>query len=424
MISLKHKLTGLLLAATCLVPVAAPALADDKPAAPAAPVMWSDTIAFTLQAEGGILFNTASPRDGGNFGHLFTDHPNTPMLNQVLFGVARPIDPKSADYDFGFKLQGMWGTDARYTRWYNFGTGQNSRYQFDLIEANVQLHAPVLAPGGIDFKLGMYATPIGYETIDPSTNVFYSHSYIFNFGLPLKHTGLLTTTHVNDLIDIYLGADTGVNTTLVPYRGDNNSSFAFLGGVGLNLMDGNLTILALTHIGPENTGSVTPLANRSNRYYADTVITYKATEALTFITELNFVHDDYNFGGIGQPTAFGAAQYVTYALSDTVTVGARAEVFRDDKNFFVASFPGNNDFNNIFSGRPGSVVVAPGSNTTYGALTVGLTYKPSLAAWKLPGTLMVRPEMRYDTALTSNKPYNGGRDKGSFTIGSDFVLTF
>src|ERR1019366_1199476 len=102
-----------------------------------------------------------------------------------------------------------------------------------------------------DLKVGQYSTPLGFETIDPSTNPFYSHSYIFNFGLPLEHTGVLSTTHVSPLLDIYLGVDTGENTTFGP-RGDNNNSIAGIGGFGLNMMDGNLTVLVLSHMGPEN----------------------------------------------------------------------------------------------------------------------------------------------------------------------------
>jgi hypothetical protein len=407
-----------------------PALAQ-TPAPPSIPDMWTDTLKFSLQIEGGIMGNTASPGtgSGGNFGHLFTDKANDFLLNQILATITRPLDPKATGYDFGFKLQGMFGTDARYTRWYNFATGQTSRYQADLVEANVLVHTPWLTSGGIDFKAGMFTTPLGAETIDPSTNVFYSHSYIFNFGLPLKHTGVLATAHITSMVDLYAGVDSGVNTTLGPYKGDNNSSYSFLGGVGLNLMGGDLTILALTHIGPENTGQAlapggafVPLANRSNRYYGDIVLTWKATPDLTLISEANIVHDE--LPGV-TPTAFGFAQYATYAINEQLSVSARAEIFRDDKNFFVAAFPGNNDFNNAFSGRPtGPLVAAQGSNTTYGSITLGVTYKPALSDFNLPGVLMIRPEIRYDTALTGNKPYNGGKDSGAFTIGSDFVLTF
>ena len=46
----------------------------------------------------------------------------------------------------------------------------------------------------MDAHVGLFPTPLGYEVIDPSANPFYSHSYIFQFGLPFKHTGVLATT--------------------------------------------------------------------------------------------------------------------------------------------------------------------------------------------------------------------------------------
>ena len=410
--------------ATLMASAAVPAVAQTStPAPPSKPDMWTDTLKFSLQIQGGIIGNTASPRNGNNFGQLFTDKANDFSLNQILPTITRPLDPKATGYDFGFKLQGLIGTDARYTRWVNFGQGTKGRYQGDITEAHVLLHTPWLTEGGIDFKAGMYSTPMGAETIDPSTNAFYSHSYIFNFGLPFKHTGLLTTTHLTSVVDLYAGVDTGVNTTIGPYGGDNNSSPAFMGGIGLNLMGGDLTVLALTHIGPENPGRTTALANRYNRYFGDIVTIWKATPDLTLTAELNYVHDDAPT--LSKPTAYGAALYAGYALNEHVTLNARAEIFRDDKNFFVGAFPGNNDFNNAQTGFPATIQSVTGTRgTTYGALTLGLTYKPSMDWSPIPNVLLIRPELRYDTSMSGNKPFNGGKDSGAFTIGSDFVLTF
>jgi hypothetical protein len=68
------------------------------------------------------------------------------------------------------------------------------------------------------------------------------------------------------------------------------------------------------------------------------------------------------------------------------------------------------------------VHVAPGSNTTYGALTFGVTWKPALPA---PVTgLLVRPEVRWDHAFTNNHPFNAQRDNNAVTLGVDAVLTF
>ena len=431
--------TGPLLAAAATLATAAslPAFAQSSPPAPpSAAAKWTDAVTFGLQIEGGIIGNTANPRNGINFGHSFTDKSNDFQLNQILATVTRPLDPKATGYDFGFKLQGLAGTDARYTRWTFFGRGQSStRFQGDIVEANVLLHTPWLTEGGIDFKAGMYVTPMGAETIDASTNSFYSKSYIFNFGLPYKHTGILATAHITSVIDLYAGVDTGVNTTVGVGSGDNNGTAAFVGGIGLNLMGGDLTVLALTHIGPENPstgpGAVQD-ANKYNREFADIVVTWKATGSLTLITELNYVHENNPFvttangNAANGASAWGIAQYFGYALTDEVTLNARAEVFSDNKNFFVAAFPNNNAFNAAQSGYglTNAFSVAGNSGTTYGAITLGATYKPNMDWFPVGVVALLRPEIRYDTSLNGKKPYNGGKDSGAFTIGSDIVLTF
>jgi hypothetical protein len=435
--SVRRSAPWLAAAATLATSALFPAQAQTSVAAPPSKTdQWQDAVTFGLQIEGGIIGNAASPANGINFGQAFTDKSNDFQLNQILATIGRPLDPKATGYDFGFKLQALAGTDARYTRWTFFGRGQSgTRFQGDIVEANVLLHTPWLTEGGIDFKAGMYSTPMGAETIDASTNSFYSKSYIFNFGLPYKHTGLLATWHVTGLLDLYAGVDTGVNTTVGVGTGDNNGAAAFMAGVGLNLKGGDLTILALTHIGPENPstgpGAVQD-ANKFNREIADIVVTWKATGSLTLITELNYIHDDNpnittaNGSPANGASAWGIAQYFGYSLNDQVTLNARAEVFYDSKNFFVAAFPGNNAFNAAQSGYAltNAFSVAGNSGTTYGAITLGATYKPKTDWLPVTNTLLIRPEIRYDVSLNGKRPFNGGRDMGAFTFGSDFVLTF
>ncbi len=392
------------------------AFAEDavKPAESSEPTTWQSGIKLGAQFDGGIVGNTASPANGQNYGQLFTDHANQAQLNQVLLTAQRTTDPKATGYDFGFKLQGMYGSDARYTHFVGeFDRVTSDRYQFDLVEANVTVHLPWLTEGGIDLKAGQYSTPIGFETIDPSTNPFYSHSYIFNFGLPLKHTGILSTTHVNDVLDIWGGIDSGVNTSLG--SGDNNGAPAGLFGLGFNLLDGNLTILALSHIGPENPSRVVPNADSYMRYLSDITVTYKATDKLSFTTEVNHIRDDF-----ARADAYGAAQYVQYTLSDTLTLNGRAEIYRDNSGFFVGAFPQKLGFINAEEGYPATVISAP--PTTYSEFTIGISYKPNVPA---PiGTLLIRPELRYDRSLNGTSPFNGGRDRGALTLAADVVLGF
>jgi len=413
-------------------PLAAPAPPAAAPAAPAAPEapppgLWINGIHLSAQLDAGIMGNPSGPSDGLNFGQLFTDHANQVQLNQLLLTANKPLDPKDSDYQWGFKVQGMYGSDARYTQFLGElnRVDPNQRYQLDVVEANVLVHTPWLGAGGMDWKIGQYPTPLGYETIDPSTNPFYSHSYIFQFGLPFKHTGGLAVTHVNDILDVYAGIDTGTNTTFGPL-GDNNGAIGGLGGFNFTLMGGQLTILALSHFGPEDaTRALSPLGVNANgqwRFYNDILVTYKATDSLTLVTEANLIRD--NYGPFGQgANGFGLAQYASYALTETVNLNGRIEYWRDDHNFFVASFPSNSGPVALQQGFAVPYLhVAPGANTTYGALTFGVTWKPPVPA-PITG-LLVRPEIRWDHAFTNNRPFNAQTDNNSFTIGMDAVLTF
>ena len=394
---------------------AAPTAPAPAAAAPAPPAGWFSSIKFSAQAEGGIVVNPQRPSDGLNFGQLFTDKANQFQLNQLLLGVQRPTDPKATGYDVGFQFQFLYGSDARYTHFLgelNHVTAD--RNQIDIVTADLAIHLPWLSPGGIDVKAGQYPTPIGYETIDPSTNPFYSHSYIFNFGIPLKHTGVMATWHVNDTVDLWAGVDSGVNTSLGD--GDNNGAAAGLFGFGLNnLLGGKLTILALSHIGPENPSLTVPNADSHMRYENDIVTTYKVSDKLSLANEVNYIRDDF-FHADG----YGFAQYLAYTLNDTMTFNARGEVFRDNKGFFVGAFPGNLDYVNSERGYPATVIVAPA--TTYGEITLGITFKPPLPA--PVANFMIRPEVRYDSSLNGTHPFNGGRDVGAFTIASDVILGF
>jgi hypothetical protein len=417
-------------AATEAAPAAAPAAPDVPP-----PGFWIDGIHLSGQLDAGFNLNPFRPSTGLNFGQLFTDHANQATLNQVLVTANKPLDPKNSDFQWGFKLQGMYGSDARYTQF--LGVFNNAlpgdRYQFDIVEANALFHLPIISDGGMDLKVGMYPTPLGFETIDPSTNPFYSHSYIFQFGLPFKHTGFLTTTHLTDVVDIYGGLDTGTNTTFGPL-GDNNGAIGGIGGFNLTLMGGNLTILGLTHLGPEQStrvlsgdnyaaGLPTVNANGQFRAYNDIVITYKVNESLTSTTELNWVRDAYGFQN--KPVnGFGVAQYASYALTDTVALNGRIEVWRDDNNFFVAQYSGNNDPVRVQQGLPPVSFVggAGGGSTTYGSLSLGVTYKPALPA---PVTgLLLRPEVRWDHAFTTNDPFNQNYQPAPGTKGTANNLTF
>ncbi|MBC7801227.1 MAG: porin [Gemmatimonadaceae bacterium] len=396
-----------------------PAVAADAPyVAPRSFSEWSSGIKLNFQGQAGITGNVDSPRNSRNFGRLTDDLSNRPVLNQLLGTVSRDVDPKATSPDFGFKLQLMYGSDARiYHTLGVFDQLIHDRNQLTVIEANATVRLPGVFANGLDIKAGIYPTPLGVELIDPKNNAFYSHSYIFNYGLPFKHTGVLATAHVSDMVDVYFGVDSGTNVAIGYGNGDNNNRPGGIAGIGLNFGGGKVTVLALTHIGPENSRRNTPFGNSSIRYFNDIAVVWKATDKLTLTTEGNFVRDDG-----ARAEAWGIAQYASYAVSDTVTLNGRAELFRDNSNFFVGTPQAERDFSNLQRGVFSRFIFAPKA-TTYGALTAGLTYKPTWMPQQLT-TAMIRPEVRYDRSLNNVRAFNDGRDRGSVTLAADIVIGF
>jgi Putative beta-barrel porin-2, OmpL-like. bbp2 len=425
-------------AGVALVALSGAASADD----------WFKTVKFSGYVEVGGIGNSGQPNSNLNWGQLFTDRDNEIMMNQLSLIVSRDIDAKK-QYDFGFKFQGMYGTDARYTHFLGeLDKVTDAQYQLDIVEAWGQFHTPWLGTGGTDIKIGQYVTPLGNEVIDPRGNFFYSHDYTFNFGLPLKHTGILADTHVNSMLDVYYGVDTGVNTTFGD-PGDPNDSASFLGGFGLNLLKGDLTILALTHIGKalpsegQVVGGVPFFYNPSvgtgpvaTRYYGDIVATYKWNKKLTTTYEFNYVNDATpGFGTDHGATGYGIADYWVYALTDNVSIGLRSEWWRDQNGAFVGACPGNLDFvkseegqaNGCFNnGSPQFAVpiVAGGQplqGTNYYDETIALNWKPEVP--KAFEGMVVRPEARWDYS-SNTRPFNDGTEHNQFTFGADVIVPF
>ncbi len=396
-------------AQTPAAPAAQAAPATAAPAATPAPAEPTSRIKFYGHAEVSFTANTNSPSDGHNFGRLFDDHSNQPLLNQFVYTAEQTLDPAAKGFDWGFKLQGMFGSDARFI--HSLGLLDRSSkdlFQPDIVEAYLNLHfAAASTAGGVDVKVGKFVTLEGEEVIDSTGNIFFSHSYIFNFGIPFNHTGVLATIHATKDIDVMLGITRGVNTSLK----DNNGAASFHGGLNLNnLAGGKLSFAISTHIGAE-----TPFDNTHLRYLNDVVATYKVNDSLTAITDMNYAYD-----AGAKAKGYGVAQYFTYTITKTVTMNFRGEIWRDNNGFYVAQFGNNTDEMRFLRGDtfvPNSRTVGGGA-TTYGALTIGATLKPG------PDWLVIRPELRYDKSLNDTTPFNDSIHKDMFTAAVDVTVSF
>ena len=376
---------------------------------------------FSYLLDVGITASTGAPKDNQLFGRLFDDRNAEPLVNQATFTVERALVPEPGKFDYGFKLQLSGGTDARFLNpTGEFDRLSKGRYAFAVVEAYGSLHLPFITTGGLDLRLGQFTSPMGAETIYPTGNFFYSHSYLFNFGIPVQHLGALATLHATKSLDLYAALVRSANVGLV----DNSDVVSFLSGFTLTILNGNAVLAGNTFIGAGNDAVFQGAFGRDGhrvdttgdfRYYNNVNLNYKLTDKLTFITDLVYSRDD----GL-QTACYGIAQYATFALNKYVSLGVRGELFRDDNGFFMTQFAASDGAVDLQRGDVNSIVprtVGAGVTTTIAAVTVGVNVKVN-------DHVLIRPELRYDKTLEGHPVFTDSTRSHQFTGGIDVIVTF
>ncbi|MDG6094804.1 porin [Acetobacter sp. AN02] len=377
---------------------------------------WLNDVTLKGQIEGGITANPARPADGINYGNFFGDHANQVQLDQVYLTLSRDIDPAKSDWQIGFNLQALYGSDARYYHLLGISDRMTSdRYQFIPAQAHIDVHAPIITKGGLDMQAGILQAPMGREGMDPMSRQFYTLAYTSEYAVPFEHVGAMFNLHVDDRYDVLFGLDTGNQTTFG--RRDNNDEPAAYFGLNIHhLLHDKLDITYLGRVGPEN--SIRALGHRANtaqRFWNDLSAAYKISDKVTLTGEFNFLHDE----GLRAET-YSFVSFLTWDVSPSFSFNYRGEIFRDNTGLMVASFLDNRSYMNAIAGKTSYAVSAP--PTTYGALTLGVSYHPDLGHHIR--TFAIRPEIRFDRSLNGTSPFNAGRNTGMFTFGGDAVLGF
>ncbi|HTD88854.1 MAG TPA: outer membrane beta-barrel protein [Candidatus Binatia bacterium] len=124
-------------------------------------------------------------------------------LDAVRLTIERPLD--EAQWSAGYRADLFMGPDADALATQSTGTAAD----FGIKQAYVALRAPV--GNGLDFKLGVWDTIIGYESTDSGNNPNYTRSYGYTVE-PTTHTGLLLTYQLLDT----LGFSAGIANTMGP----------------------------------------------------------------------------------------------------------------------------------------------------------------------------------------------------------------
>lgn len=136
-----------------------------------------------------VSFNGPGKSDGFN-------------LNVVQLTIAKALD--ESEWASGYRADLWFGPDAN-----SLGSqsifasgGKASTGDLGIRQAYVALRVPV--GNGLDFKVGVMDTLIGYETLESGNNPHITHSYGFTIE-PTTHTGVMATYRVNDLISLSAG---------------------------------------------------------------------------------------------------------------------------------------------------------------------------------------------------------------------------
>jgi hypothetical protein len=338
--------------------------------------------------EASYTFNLKNSSVGPLPGRVFDDKAQDPTMNQTAIFVEKTVDTKK--FDIGFRIEGLYGSDGRFVHanGLDFYGGDSPQVypenQLDLTQAYVDVGISV--GGGLKIRAGKFVTLLGYETINPTNDPLYSHSYMFGFAIPFTHTGVLGIYQVNEAVSVTAGVTRGWEQSLK----DNNDMIDFLGQVSWKMND-KLTLIVSGITGPEQTDD-----NSDYRSVLDVVATYAATDKLSF-----GFNGDYGYeadAGLDGKDAswYGIAGYTTYKVNDMFAVQGRVEWFEDPDG-------------------------ARGLGTTAWEGTLGLNIKPFPNARYVSG-LMFRPEVRYDYA--NDAIFNGGDDHDQITVGGDVILTF
>ncbi|MFT8354264.1 MAG: outer membrane beta-barrel protein [Gluconobacter japonicus] len=371
-----------------------------------------DGLVGHLTVEAGISGNPWT-RSGRNFGQFYLDRANTVTLNQIMGSISHPITSIGGGYGIGFVAEVMYGSDARFDPTIGMGDGTlTGLYQWAPTQAHIDVHTPWIFRHGIDFQAGQMYALIGAEGTPALARPFYSFNYASDYIVPFETVGIIATMHLSQHMDWILGIDAG-NSTTFGQAGNNSRPKGYFGFAWNNLMGGKLNLHAIGHFGPQGNNGASrtspagwtssglgKAANGLMQYNASFLATYHVNKTLSLMAEALYLHDNAS-----RDDAYGVTSYLSWDIHPSLTLNVRGEIFRDNTGGIINQYPGNMSYTNSLRNRPYFYYGAP--PTTYGALTVGVAYRPPFVNSHLGGgVLTVRPEIRLDKSLNGTHPFN------------------
>jgi len=275
-------------------------------------------------------------------------------LNVVQLSLDKPMD--EGEWASGYHVDLWAGPDAAAlgTQSILSGGTTHSSSDFAIRQAYVALRTPV--GNGIDWKIGVFDTVIGYESLTSYNNPNYTHSYGFTIE-PTTHTGILGTYKINDMLNVTAGIantfgpsinekaqgpNTSFSTTAESYKtymvsigATAPTSWGWVGG----------STLSLGLVNGFNSGAGEGGGGGQTSFYAGLTMN-TPVNALKLGASLDYstVRDsaaaftaggDGGFGGDG--TAWAAALYASFQATEKLSLNLRGEFLDDSSDVVVDS---------------------------------------------------------------------------------------
>jgi hypothetical protein len=323
-----------------------------------------------------IAYNGSSKQDGFN-------------LNALKVAIEKPLD--EAQWAAGYKAELIYGPDATSyltTLDSNPATGGDSS-PASIKQAYVSLRAPV--GNGLDLKMGVFDTIVGYEVFDGGNNPNYTRSYGFTIE-PTTHTGLLASYQLCKSASLSVGI---ANT-----HGPAINEKADAGGLHAESYKTYMASVALT--APEDWGSLggsTAYAGVVNGLNtAGPAVQTSWYVGMTMNTPVKSLKVGASFDYLGTSDRYGAddsyanawALYTSFQATEKLSMHVRGEYASTDTGIFGDA----------------AAPFTPGNNAEIVALTGTLQYD----LWK---NVLSRLEVRWDhLAGSSQQTGYGGTPAG------------
>ena len=321
-------------------------------------------------------------------------------LNVVKIQLEKPLSPED-NWAAGYNVSLLFGPDAN-----TLGTSSvGAANDFAIKNAYVAVRLPV--HNGLDLKLGVWDSLVGYEVFEAGNNPNYSRSFAYYIE-PKQHTGLLASFRVNDVLSLSAGIANGGG----PWNIAN-------GGAGENTINARSATVeslksymaSVTLTAPESLGAVkgatlyagavtTPVAARpdvANFYVGATVPL--PVEGLSVGACYDYRGSPYDkVANIGSTWADAYACYVCYQATEKLKLCNRLE---------------------YAAGSSGTWYV----NTTAGDQNrlLGETFTAQYDLW---ANVITRLEFRWDHDLTGDGKFNKGNGKNALSVALNAIYKF